>query len=199
MEIDRGRLKAALEGILFVAGEPVTLSRLAQALEVPLGTIQEALTELSAEYAQRGLVIQRSDRAVQMATSPRVASQVERFLGLRTGIRLSAAALETLAMIAYRQPITRAEIEAIRGVDCSSVLQNLLARNLIREVDRLDQAGRPIRYGTTFEFLQHFGLSDLSQLPKVEELPPPIDSRTLEFEGRSGERGGAEGSPQGTR
>ena len=111
---------------------------------------------------------------MQMVTAPESADHVRRFLGLELSGKLSAAALETLAIIAYRQPATRAQIESIRGVNSDSVLRTLLNYGLIEEVGRLDQAGRPILYGTTFEFLQEFGLSDLHQLPVLSagEGPP---------------------------
>jgi segregation and condensation protein B len=105
-----------------------------------------------------------------MVTAPDCASYVERFLGLQFSGKLSTAALETLAIVAYRQPITRAQVEEIRGVNCEGVLRNLVARGLVEELGRLDRAGRPILYGTTFEFLQYFGLSDLTELPQVEEV-----------------------------
>jgi len=106
---------------------------------------------------------------VQLVTAPEAASYVERFLGLEARTRLSRAALEALAIIAYRQPITRPEIEAIRGVSSDSVLRTLLRVGLIEEVGRASTVGRPILYGTTFEFLQHFGLRSLHELPDLEE------------------------------
>lgn len=171
MELEEAR--SALEALLFVAGEPTTVHQLAKTLRVSPQLVEEAITSLAEDYQGRGLVIQRDGQEVQLATAPRLAEHVERFLGLQHGGRLSAPALETLAIIAYRQPITRAEIEGLRGVDSSAVLRNLLARGLVAEVGRLEKAGLPILYGTTFEFLQHFGLSDLSELPKVEELTLP--------------------------
>lgn len=162
-------MKGAIEGLLFVAGEPVTVKQLAQVLEVDEGQVEEALASLIQDCTGRGVCIQREDKLVQMVSAPHLAPYVERFLGLQYSGKLSAAALETLAIIAYRQPITRAQIEAIRGVDCSGVLRNLMARGLAEEKDRLERAGRPILYGTTFEFLQYFGLSGLAELPKVED------------------------------
>jgi len=107
---------------------------------------------------------------VQFVTAPEAAPYVERFLNLDLSSRLSTAALETLALIAYQQPIARMQIEAIRGVNCDGVLRTLLSRGLVAPQGRLDQAGRPIVYGTTFEFLQYFGLSDLSELPALEPV-----------------------------
>jgi segregation and condensation protein B len=104
-----------------------------------------------------------------LATVPEAGPHIERFLGLDLTSRLSQAALESLALIAYRQPITRAQVEAIRGVNCDGVLRTLLARGLVEPVGRLEQAGRPYLYGTTFQFLQYFGLDGLEQLPSLPE------------------------------
>lgn len=165
-------LPARIEALLFVADEPVSAEQLAQALKVDIGAIEDGLEQLAACYRRRGLRLQRQGRLVQFVTAPEAAADVERFLGLDLSSRLSAAALETLALIAYRQPITRAQIEAVRGVNCDGVLRTLLTRGLIAPQGRLEQAGRPIIYGTTFEFLQYFGLSDLSELPALEEFQP---------------------------
>jgi segregation and condensation protein B len=170
MDIDEA--KAVLESILFVADEPVTTARLAEALQVERALIGEAARALAEEYRGRGLRVQIHDDKVQIVTAPEMGSYVERFLGLQYSGKLSAAALETLAIVAYRQPITRPEIEEVRGVNCQGVLKNLLARGLIDAVDRLDTAGRPMVYATTFEFLQHFGLENLEELPNLEEMEP---------------------------
>jgi segregation and condensation protein B len=167
--MDLQEAKTILEGILFVADEPVTIAQLAETLQIQRSLTREAVRLLVEEYRERGLRIQHEGERVQMITAPQVAPYVERFLGLQFSGKLSSAALETLAIIAYRQPITRPEIEAIRGVNCQGVLKNLTARGLIEEVDRLDTVGRPIVYGTTFEFLQYFGLENLAELPKLEE------------------------------
>ena len=113
--------------------------------------------------------LQRSGNRVQLVTAPELAPSVERFLGLEARARLSRAALETLAIIAYRQPITRPKIESIRGVGSDSVLRTLLSVGLIEEVGRAPTVGRPILYSTTFEFLQHFGLRSLEELPALDE------------------------------
>lgn len=167
--MDMEKLKSLTESLLFVADKPVEVGHLAKALEVEVAVVEQVLQQLGEEYQRRGLRLQRRGRQVQIVTAPEAASYVEKFLGLEQATRLSAAALETLAIVAYRQPITRAEIEAIRGVNCDGVLRTLMARELICEVDRLDQAGRPILYGTTFEFLRYFGLEDVGKLPEVGE------------------------------
>lgn len=161
-------LDARVEALLFVAEEPPTIAQLARALEVPAEAIEEALNALQERLKERGLRLQRHRDRVQLVTAPEAAEDVRRFLGLSGGTRLSMAALETLAIIAYRQPITRAEIEAIRGVNCDGVLRTLLARGLIEEVGRAEGPGRPILYGTTMLFLQHFGLRSVADLPPLD-------------------------------
>jgi segregation and condensation protein B len=166
-------LQNHLESLLFVASEPTDLAQFAAALEASKEQIEAALLELDAQLQTRGLRIQRRGQRVQLATAPAAAPYVEKFLGLSALTRLSHAALETLAIIAYRQPVTRAEIEVLRGVDCDGVLRTLLARQLIVELERLDTAGHPIRYGTTFEFLRYFGLQTLAELPPLPPEPAP--------------------------
>ncbi|NIN65053.1 MAG: SMC-Scp complex subunit ScpB [Anaerolineae bacterium] len=167
--MDLEEAKVVLESILFVADEPVSISQLADTLQVKRSLVKKAARSLADDYLARGLRVQFEGEKVQMVTAPDTAPFVERFLGLQHSGALSAAALETLAIVAYQQPITRPEIEDIRGVNCQGVLKNLMARGLIEAVDRLDTVGRPIVYGTTFEFLQYFGLANLAELPKLEE------------------------------
>lgn len=162
-------IKPLIESLLFVADEPVAIGHLASAIGVHREAIEEALRGLSEEYERRGLRLQRKGEQVQMVTAPEAAPYIERFLDLDLSSRLSAPALETLAIVAYQQPVTRAQIEAVRGVSCDSVLRTLVSKGLVEEVGRLPQAGRPILYGTTFEFLQYFGLQDLADLPPLEE------------------------------
>jgi segregation and condensation protein B len=162
---------AQVESLLFVADAPVSVGRLAEALEVTPGQVERALADLEAAYTGRGLRLQRAGSRVQLVTAPEAAPSVERFLGLEARTRLSQAALETLAIIAYRQPITRPEIEIIRGVNSDSVLRTLLRLGLIEDVGRAPTVGRPILYSTTFEFLQHFGLQELDDLPSLDESP----------------------------
>jgi segregation and condensation protein B len=162
---------ALVESLLFVADEPVHVERLASTLQVSAERITEILQTLADEYAQqRGMRLQFKGQRVQMVTAPESTEFVRHFLGLEFDSKLSAAAMETLAIIAYRQPVTRAQVEAIRGVNSDSVLRTLVNRGLIEELGRLEQAGRPIIYGTSFDFLQQFGLSSLDQLPPLEEL-----------------------------
>ncbi len=169
-------LMAWVESLLFVADGAVSVGRLAQALETTPAQVEQALTDLEASYAEHGLRLQRVGTNVQIITVPQAAPHIERFLGLEARTRLSRAALETLAIIAYRQPITRPEIEAIRGVSSDSVLRTLLSYGLIEDVGRAPTVGRPILYSTTFEFLQHFGLCSLEELPPLDSIPTGEES-----------------------
>jgi segregation and condensation protein B len=162
-------LRTLVESLLFVAEGPVQIAALAKALQVDEEKIQAALAELKQEYTQRGMRVQRLRDKVQLVTAPDAAPAIEKFLGIDGSGHLSAAALETLAIIAYRQPVTRPAIEAVRGVNCDGVIQTLLSRGLIQETGRQETAGRPILYATTFEFLQNFGLRDTDDLPPLEE------------------------------
>ncbi|OGO47819.1 MAG: SMC-Scp complex subunit ScpB [Chloroflexi bacterium RBG_16_64_43] len=167
-------LNAQLESLLFVSAEPALLATLAEALAVTRAEVEAALRTLAEEYAQRGLQILRIGDRIHLTTSPRAAGVVEKFLGLGHTTSLSKAALETLAILAYRQPLTRPQVDAIRGVNCDSVLQSLLAKGLVEEIGRTEGPGRPILYGLTTTALQHFGLSSVEDLPplEIEEAPP---------------------------
>ncbi len=162
-------LARIIEAILFVANGAVSLDGLRRTLEVETSEIENALSVLTEGRAHSGLCLQRKGSEVQMVTAPDVAPYVEKYLGIHLSGRLSAAALETLAIIAYRQPVTRAQIEAIRGVNSDAVLGTLLARGLIAEAGRLETVGHPIVYTTTFQFLQQFGLKSINELPPLEE------------------------------
>jgi segregation and condensation protein B len=172
-------LEALIEALLLVAPEPPTIEELARGAGVAVAEVEAALAALE-DAADRGWVIQRHRETVQLATAPRFALFVRRFLGLERQTRLSPAALETLAIIAYRQPVTKAEIEAVRGVDCGGVLATLHQRGLIEAVGRLRAVGLPIQYGTTGEFLRHFGLRGLSELPPLGEVDGRDASNLLE-------------------
>lgn len=167
-------LAARLEALLFVAPGAATVAQLATALELPASEVEAGLVELENQYAGRGLRLQRHQGRIQLTTAPEIAPLVERFLGLEATSRLSRAALETLAITAYQQPITRPEIDAIRGVNSDGVLKSLLSKGLVQEVGRAERVGRPILYTSTAEFLQHFGLNSLLELPPLtpgEEVP----------------------------
>jgi segregation and condensation protein B len=168
-------LVALVESLLFVAAGSVTLEHLATALEVKPKQIEEALKELEKLYAGRGLRLQRSADKIQLTTAPAVAAYIERFLGLEALTHLSRPALETLAIIAYKQPVSRPQIESLRGVNCDGVIKSLLSKGLIEEVGRVEAPGRPIIYGTTSEFLQHFGLAAINELPPLEIATPETE------------------------
>ncbi len=160
-------LAARVEALLFVAPAEVGLTQLASALDVNSREIEQALDWLDEAFEKRGLQIQRSNRSVQLTTAPFLAADVERFLELEETSRLSRAALEVLAIIAYQQPVTRPQIDSIRGVNSDSVLRTLLRHGLVEEVGRTEAPGRPILYSTTTDFLSHFGLASRDELPPL--------------------------------
>ncbi len=165
-------LPALLESLLFVADEPVTIGQLVQVLAVPAETVESALAELASSYhagGGRGIRLQRKHDRVQLISAPEAAPVLQRFLGVDLSTSLSTAAVETLAVVAYRQPLTRTEIEAVRGVNCDGVLRTLISHGLVEPVGRLEQPGRPFLYGTTFQFLQYFGLESLADLPPLPQ------------------------------
>ena len=150
---------------------------LARALEREEDEIAAVLDEWARDHAAGGIRLQRLGERVQFVSAPEAAPYIERFLGLHYSGRLSAAALETLAIVAYRQPVTRPAVESLRGVDCSGILHTLLSLGLIEERGRATTPGRPIFYGTTFDFLRHFGLQSLEDLPPLD-LPDPLQEDT---------------------
>jgi segregation and condensation protein B len=158
-----------LEALLFVAAEPVTTAQLATALDVAPSVVERGLYELEATLATRGLRLQRHAGRVQLTTAPQLAELIEHFLGLEAITHLSRAALETLAIVAYQQPVTRPQIDAIRGVNSDSMMRSLLSKGLIMELGRAEGPGRPILYCTTPEFLQHFGLNSILEMPPLQK------------------------------
>jgi segregation and condensation protein B len=171
--------RKALEAILLVVEEPVDATTLAQVVEVPTDDIVATLKALRTEYVDegRGFVLREVGGGWRLYTDPSVAPYVERFVLHGRSGRLSQASLETLAIIAYQQPVTRGRISEIRGVDADGAIRSLLNRGLITEVGRDSTPGQPLLYGTTPSFLERLGLSDLSQLPPLPSLvptgPPP--------------------------
>lgn len=169
-------LLAYLEALLFVASGEVNPSQLAAALDLPQAAIESGLEELAQSYArkssERGLRLQRYRGRVQLTSMPAAAPYIERFLGLESSSRLSRPALEALAIILYRQPVTRPQIDSIRGVNSDGVVRSLLIKGLIQEVGRLEAPGRPILYSATSECLQYFGLSSLADLPPLDLEEP---------------------------
>ncbi|HEX9787147.1 MAG TPA: SMC-Scp complex subunit ScpB [Candidatus Binatia bacterium] len=170
--MEREEIKSIIESLLFVADGPQPLQRFGEILDaVERETLQGVLGELQAEYESqnRGIRLVEVAGGYQLRTAKANADWVKKYLGGRPA-RMSKATLETLAIIAYRQPMTKAEVEAIRGVDVDGVITTLLERSLIRAVARKDVPGRPFLYGTTPEFLQLFNLKDLSHLPTLKEM-----------------------------
>ncbi len=163
--------KALLEALFFAAGEPVTIKKVSEITGLTPGEIKNLFRELRDEYRERnsGLELREVAGGFLMSTRPSFAPYIKKLQGERARQGLSQAAMETLAIIAYKQPITRLEIEAIRGVKVDKVLDRLKELNLIAEAGRKEVLGRPILYATTREFLKHFGLRDLSQLPSLED------------------------------
>lgn len=161
-------LSAQIEALLFVAVEPVTSGQLAAVLETTTTQVNNALDELHASFRIRGLRLQRHNGRVQLTTAPEASEAIERFLGLEATSHLSRAALETLSIVAYQQPVTRPQVDSVRGVNSDGVMRSLLSKGLIQEGGRAEGPGRPILYHTSPEFLQHFGLNSLMELPPLE-------------------------------
>lgn len=168
-----GTLSGRIEAILFVAGEPVRVEELAKALNVTVRQVENEITKLRDEYDfhQRGFTLKRFGHQVQLATRALYATDVVHLLQPVQKQSLTQAAMETLAVIAYKQPVTRAEVEQVRGVKCDYSIQSLTKKELIMEVGRKETLGRPILYGTTENFLAHFGLTTLEDLPPMPEVP----------------------------
>ena len=158
-----------LESLLFVASDMVSVSQLARVLEETPKSVEKMLFTLQEQYANRGLNLQWTDDGVQLTTAPENAELIETFLGLETSTRLSPAAVEVLSIVAYLQPVTRPRIDRIRGVNSDASLRKILTFGLVEELGRSEAPGRPILYGTTPEFLQHFGLDSLDQLPPLPD------------------------------
>ena len=172
----------SMEAVLFAAAAPVSYARLSEVMGLKIGVIHEMCQTLSNEYEKRcaGIRMQFLEAQVQLTTAPEASAAVETFLGLEATQKLSRAALETLTIVAYRQPVSRPAIESIRGVNSDYILRGLLTRGLIEELGRADSPGRPILYGTTQDFLLYFGLSSLSDLPPFETVA--VDENESETE-----------------
>lgn len=171
------QLAAAIESLLFVSGRPLTYGELRKLLGIDDARLTEGLWMLAdaLESQGRGIRLQRLGEQVQLVTAPENARYIAALLGLPMTARLTTAAMETLAVIAYRQPVTRAQIESVRGVNSDRALASLLQHGLVAEVGRAQTVGRPALFATTSEFLQQFGLTSLEQLPGVELQEKGID------------------------
>jgi segregation and condensation protein B len=165
-QVEHDALVPHLIALLFVADEPVTVGSLARVLEVPAHRLERALRALQ-ERPPEGLMLQRQQDSLQLVTDPGSAEYIRRLQGRAEAQRLSRAAMEVLSIVAYRQPTTRAEIDAIRGVNSDHALETLLSRGLVAELGRRESVGRPVLFGTTMEFLRLAGLQSLEQLPPI--------------------------------
>jgi segregation and condensation protein B len=164
--------KSLLEALLFLSGEPLTLSSLKGIGDMDDAEIRRLMEEIMNDYRRRegGIIIAEVAHGYQMITNPRYAPWIRKFRGTQISHKISLASFETLAIIAYKQPIIKAEIEQIRGVNSDGVIKNLIERRLIRIMGRKEAPGKPLLYGTTTEFLQHFGLKNLTELPTLKDL-----------------------------
>jgi segregation and condensation protein B len=187
-EPGRDKLKVALESLLFVADDPVEIDVLARICGAKKAGVAAAVEELAAESQARGVRIQRTGQAVQMVSAPESAPYVEQYLGVDENARLSPSALVTLTVIAYRQPITKPELERILNKNCDYGVSILKARGLVTEVGRAPSAGRPYLYGTTFKFLEHFGLEKPEDLPPLPELEAAAEAAETEAPGEEDDR-----------
>lgn len=176
-------MKRLIEALMFASGEPVTVAQLVEAIEESdTATVKGLLYELQAEYDSeaRGFQLVEVSRAFQLTTRPAYSDWVKRLFRREISARLSAASLEALAIVAYHQPVTRSEVEEIRGVNSDSALNSLVERKMIAIAGRKDVPGRPLLYATTDDFLHHFGLKDLSELPSFDELEQLFSGRNRE-------------------
>lgn len=168
--MEKSNLKSALESLLFISGEPVKIGKLAKICDAAKNDIETALSELDAEFQkeERGLIIVKKDDSVQLATNPKNSEYVNQMVSGELNADLSRSSLETLSIIAYKGPVTRSQIEAIRGVNCSYVLRGLLMRGLVERKEASDIRG--YIYEISFEFLKQLGVSNIKNLPDWENL-----------------------------
>lgn len=164
--------KSLIEALLFVSGDPVTISVLKSTVDLPENDLKQLLDELIVDYQHNdgGLLIIEIANGYQMVTNPFYSSWLKKFSSANTSGKLSMPSLETLAIIAYKQPIIKAELEQIRGVNADGVIKTLIDRRLIKIIGRKEVPGKPLLYGTTQEFLKYFGIKDLTELPTLKEL-----------------------------
>lgn len=190
MKLTNEQIRAACEAILFASGEPLECARIAEALELGMDTVSGALWELARSLDERGsgICLLRLGSKYQLCSRVEYAQQVRSVLDIKKNAPLSPAAFEVLAVVAYNQPVTKAYVEQIRGVDCSGVISTLCQKGLLEEKGRLDLPGRPLLYGTTPDFLRCFCLSSLSELPELPERPEVEDLQDDEINNEQGEQ-----------
>lgn len=184
-------LNARIEALLFVSPELISITQIANALDSSAREVDKSLDELDRLFANRGIRLQRVSRSVQLITAPELSADVQRFLDLEETSRLSRAALEVLAIVAYQEPVTRPQIDAVRGVNSDSVMRTLLRHGLVDEVGRTDGPGRPFIYATTSDFLNHFGLTSIEELPplNLESEMGELDANGMVLAGTEDEAG----------
>jgi segregation and condensation protein B len=180
--------RAIAEALIFASSEPISAKTMAAIIGVNEHTLKQMISDLMEDYQQKqcGIQIVEVANGYQFATNPEYAVYIEKLQKMPRNIGLSQAAIETLAIVAYKQPITKAEIEALRGVSIESSLATLVDKGLIEEAGRKESPGRPILYGTTKRFLKYFGLKDLNELPKVPEW---IESGMIKYDGLESNQG----------
>ena len=172
----RKTIKSVLESMMFVWGEPLGIKEAADVFDIDKKEVYELFKELQAEYEQegRGIIIREVNKAFQFVTREENAEFVERLCTPVKTRRLSQAALEVLAIVAYKQPVTKGEIEAVRGIKCDRVMEGLMAKDLVEAVGRSNAIGRPVLYGTTDTFLKNFGFTSIKDLPEIEDIDSAI-------------------------
>ncbi len=185
--MDRDEKKRVIEGILFAMGDSVEIDKIAAALEIEDELVVELVEELAGEYSRekRGVQIMRLEQSYQMSTAPQIYEYLIRIAKQPKKVQLTDVLLETLSIIVYKQPVTKSEIEKIRGVSCGHVISRLVDYGLVEEIGRLDAPGRPMLFGTTEEFLRAFGVQSLEELPVIS--PMQVEEFKLQAEAEANE------------
>ena len=178
----RKTIKSAIESMMFIWGEPLNVKDVADVFGIEKKEVYECCKELMGEYEQegRGIVIREVNKAFQFTTREENLPYIERLCTPVRHRKLSQSALETLAIVAYRQPVTKGEIESIRGIRCDRVMEGLIRKGLVRDMGRSESVGRPILYGTTDEFLRQFGFETIKDLPDIKDIEGILDDETSE-------------------
>jgi len=182
--------RAAIEAILFASGEPLEITRIAEALKLEIEDVRDCMFEIGAQYDNMGsgICLLKLGNKYQLCSRVEYAPQIRAVLDLKKNIPLSNAALEVLAVVAYNQPVTKAYVEQVRGVDCSGVIGTLCQKGLLEERGRLELPGRPLLYGTTPNFLRCFCLTSLADLPELPEKTEDLEMRDDEIDSTQGEQ-----------
>ncbi|MBE6673052.1 MAG: SMC-Scp complex subunit ScpB [Ruminococcaceae bacterium] len=182
--LSKSQQRQALEAILFAAGYPVPYTKLAEALDMPPSKVKKFALEWQEEYneaPERGIMLLCFEDTCQLCSKEQYKDQIRIAMGIRSSGKLSASCMEVLAIVAYNQPVTKAFIETVRGVDCSYAVSSLLDKSLIEAKGRLDAPGKPILYGTTADFLRCFGIDSLSALPNRAEFQGGLSGKAMQY------------------